>query len=96
MKAHPNPEPVDRRVEAGIFQWREGYTSKFEHFIESIKLAQEDYNKLMQHSMVAKTPIDLVSAWNEFAQCRMAHVGLVMNEAMGSGLDWKSSVARAE
>jgi hypothetical protein len=81
MSEKPNHGSGDRRVTAGLFQWREGYTNSFEHFLEAAMSAQEDYNKLTQQFSLAQTPYDLALAWSEFAQRRTTHIGAVVNEA---------------
>ena len=95
MKADSGTGANDRRVSEGLFQWREDYKTQFEHFMESIQAAQADYNKFAEQFQIARTPYDLVLAWSAFAQCRMSHVEKAFNEAVESGVNWKSSVHRA-
>ncbi|BDT71808.1 hypothetical protein os4_13360 [Comamonadaceae bacterium OS-4] len=95
MKENTSHTPGDRRVAEGIFQWRDDYQTQFEHFTESIKAAQEDYNNLTKKFQIAKTPIDLMEAWTAFFQQRMTHVEQAINRAIESGTNWKSSIHRA-
>jgi hypothetical protein len=74
MNVKPIRRSGNRRVTAGLFQWREGYTSSFEHFMDAATSAQQDYDKLTQQFSLAKTPYDLALAWSEFTQCRMTHI----------------------
>lgn len=94
MKENSNHTQGDRRVEEGLFQWREDYNSQFEHFTESIKAAQEDYNNLSQKFLIAKTPYDLVQAWSAFVQQRMSHFEHAFHNAVESGAYLKPSVHR--
>jgi hypothetical protein len=95
MKDSSSHTPGDRRIAEGLFQWRDDYQTQFEHFTESMKAAQDDYNNLAQKFQMAKTPIDLLEAWSAFVQQRMSHVGLALNRALESGANWKSSIHRA-
>jgi hypothetical protein len=95
MNERPRHGSGDRRVTAGLFQWRQGYTSSFEHFLEAAMSAQEDYNKLTQQFSLTQTPYDLALAWIEFAQCRVTHTRGAVNEAMSKGFDFEASVPRA-
>lgn len=95
MNMKSNSETAERRITAGVFQWREGYTSSFEHFLESVTAAQTDYNKLMQQFSLAKTPYDLALAWSEFAQCRISHSVVAFKDAVHSGGDAKLWAPRA-
>jgi hypothetical protein len=95
MKESSMHVPGDRRIAEGIFQWRDDYQTQFEHFTESMKAAQEDYNNLTQKFQIAKTPIDLLEAWSTFVQHRISHVGQAFSRAMESGANWKPSIQRA-
>ena len=95
MKQNSSHSPGDRRIEEGLYQWRDDYQTQFEYFTESIKAAQEDYNNLSQKFQVAKTPIDFLQAWSAFVQQRMSHVEQAIHRAVESGVNWKSSVHRA-
>jgi hypothetical protein len=95
MKERSSHIPGNRRIAEGLFHWRDDFQTQFEHFTESMKAAQEDYNNQTQKFQMAKTPIDLLEAWNAFVQLRMSHVGQVLNRALESGANWKSSIRRA-
>jgi hypothetical protein len=75
MNEKPSHGAGDRRVTAGLFQWREDYASSFEHFLEAAMSARADYNKMTQQFSLTQTPFDLALAWREFSQYRMAHIG---------------------
>jgi hypothetical protein len=96
MNMKSNSETAERRINAGVFQWRESYTSSFEHFLESVTAAQTDYNNLTQKFSLAKTPYDFALAWSEFAQCRIAHSVVAFKDAVHSAGDTKSWIPRAK
>jgi signal transduction protein with GAF and PtsI domain len=85
----------DRRIAEGLFQWRDDYQTQFEHFTESLKAAQKDYNTLSHKFQIAKTPIDVLEAWTAFVQQRMSHLEQAIHRAVESGVNWKSLARRA-
>ena len=96
MKSIAKGGPSDRRIVKGLFEWREDYTSKFEHFIESLASAQDDYNRLTYQLSMASMPFDIAIAWSEFIQQRSAYLGLIVSETLGDGKRWLLMTPRAE
>jgi hypothetical protein len=81
---------MDESITKGLFHWRESYKDQAEHAGEAFKDLQDDCNALMQQGSSAKTPYDLMLAWNKFSSHRITHMTNAFSRNMKSSLDWTS------